>query len=88
MQVDSLPSEPPGKPKKTGVGSLSLLKGIFLSQESNQGLLLCRLVVYQLRYQVLDYIKSLKDIVTISLNDFLKAHGYTGASKRVSNKKV
>ena len=25
LQVDSLPSEPPGKPKNTGVGSLSLL---------------------------------------------------------------
>ena len=40
-QVDSLPSEPPGKPKKTGVGSLSLLKRIFLSQKLNQGLLHC-----------------------------------------------
>ena len=29
-QVDSLPSEPPGKSKNTGVGSLSLLQGIFL----------------------------------------------------------
>ena len=28
-QADSLPSEPPGKPKNTGVGSLSLLQGIF-----------------------------------------------------------
>ena len=36
LQVDSLPAEPPGKPKNTGVGSLSLLQGIFLSQESNQ----------------------------------------------------
>ena len=26
-QVDSLPSEPPGKPKNTGVGSLFLLQG-------------------------------------------------------------
>ena len=29
---DSLPSEPPGKPKNTGVGSLSLLQGIFPTQ--------------------------------------------------------
>ena len=36
LQVDSLPAEPPGKPKNTGVGSLSLLQGIFLTQESNQ----------------------------------------------------
>ena len=34
-----LPSEPPGKPKNTGVGSPSLLQGIFPTQESNQGLL-------------------------------------------------
>ena len=27
LQVDSLPAEPQGKPKNTGVGSLSLLKG-------------------------------------------------------------
>ena len=30
LQADSLPSEPPGKPKNTGVSSLSLLQGIFL----------------------------------------------------------
>ena len=35
LQVDSLPSEPPGKPKNTGVGSLSL-QGILLTQELNQ----------------------------------------------------
>ena len=39
LQVDSLPAEPPGKPKNTGVGSLSLLPGIFPTQESNQGAL-------------------------------------------------
>ena len=39
LQADSLPSEPPGKPKNTGVSSLSLLQGIFLTQESNQSLL-------------------------------------------------
>ena len=27
LQADSLPAEPPGKPKDTGVGSLSLLQG-------------------------------------------------------------
>ena len=36
LQVDSLPAEPPGKPKNTGVGSLSLLHWIFLIQELNQ----------------------------------------------------
>ena len=32
LQVDSLPAEPPGKPKNNGVGSLSLLQGIFPTQ--------------------------------------------------------
>ena len=31
LQEDYLPSEPPGKPKNMGVGSLSLLQGIFLT---------------------------------------------------------
>ena len=35
LWADSLLSEPPRKPKNTGVGSLSLLQGIFLTQESN-----------------------------------------------------
>ena len=34
-----------------GVGSLSLLRGIFLTQELNQGLLHCRQILYQLSYQ-------------------------------------
>ena len=33
LQADSLPADPPGKPKNTGVGSLSLLQGIFSTQE-------------------------------------------------------
>ena len=48
LQADSLPSGPPGKPKNTGVGSLSL--GIFPTQESNWGLLHCRQILYQLNY--------------------------------------
>ena len=51
LQADSLLSEPPGKPKNTRVGSLSLLQGIFLTQESNQGLLHCRWILYRLSYQ-------------------------------------
>ena len=35
----------------TKVGSLSLLQGIFLTQESNRGLLHCRQILYQLSYQ-------------------------------------
>ena len=37
LRADSLLSEPPGKPMNTGVGSLSLLQGIFPTQELNQG---------------------------------------------------
>ena len=51
LQADFGPSEPPGKPKNTGVGSLSLLQAIFPTQESNQGLLHCRQILYQLNYQ-------------------------------------
>ena len=51
LQVDSLPAEPQGKPKDTGVGSLSLLQLIFRTQESNQGLLHSRWILYQLSYQ-------------------------------------
>ena len=51
LQADSLPSETPGKPKNTGVGSLSFLQGVFPTQESNWGLLHCRLIFCQLSYQ-------------------------------------
>ena len=51
LQADSLPSEQPGKQKNTGVGSLSLLRGNFPTQESHQGLLNCRWILYQLSYQ-------------------------------------
>ena len=51
MQADSLPAEPQGKPKNAGVGSHSLLHGVFPTQKWNQGLLHCRLILYQMRYQ-------------------------------------
>ena len=43
LQADSLPSEPPGKPKNTGAGIPS--PGIFPTQESNWGLLHCRQIL-------------------------------------------
>ena len=46
MKVDSLPSEPPGMPMNTGVGTLTLLQMIFPTQELNQGLLHCRWILY------------------------------------------
>ena len=50
LQEDSLPVEPQRRPKNTGVGSLSLLQQIFLTQESNHGLLHCRWILYQLSF--------------------------------------
>ena len=49
LQADSLPAEPPGKPKNIGVDSL--LQQIFPTQESNWGLLHCRSILYQMNYQ-------------------------------------
>ena len=46
-----LTAEPQGKSKNTGVGSLSLLQWIFMTQDPNQGLLHCRQILYQLSYQ-------------------------------------
>ena len=51
LQSYSVLSEPPGQPKNTGMGGLSLLQEIFLTQESNRGLLHCRRILYQLSYQ-------------------------------------
>ena len=43
------PWNSPGQ--NTGVGSLSILQGIFTTQGSNTGLLHCRQILYQLSYQ-------------------------------------
>ena len=37
---------------RAGVGSLSLLQWVFVTQELNQGLLRCRWILYHLSYQV------------------------------------
>ena len=44
-------TEPLGKPKNTGLGSLFLLQQIFLTQDSNWGLLHYRQILYQLSYR-------------------------------------
>ena len=62
LQADSLPAESQRKLKNTGVGSLSLFQWIFPTQESNQGLLHCMRILYQLHYQEKDYL----------LNNFLR----------------
>ena len=59
LQADSLPAEPLGSPRMgilewiatTKMSSLSLLQQIFLTQESNWGLLHRRQILYQLSYQ-------------------------------------
>ena len=51
LQADSLPAEPQGKPKNTGVGSLSPLQQIFPIQELNRGLLHCGWILHQLSSQ-------------------------------------
>ena len=50
-QENSLPTEPSGTPNCTGMGSLSLLQGSFLTQKSNWGFQYCRPILYQLSYQ-------------------------------------
>ena len=63
LQADSLPAEPQGKPRSTGVGSLSLLQQTFLTQESNHSLLHCRRILYQLSYKGnLDSVLKSRDI--------------------------
>ena len=59
LQADSFPAEPQGKPKNTGVGSLSFFQQIFPTQESNQGLLHCRWIFYQLSYRVASLVVQL-----------------------------
>ena len=66
LQADSLPAEPQGKPKNTGMGSLSLLQWILLSQESNQGLLHCGQILYQLSYHMVQKDKYIFVLPTIS----------------------
>ena len=51
LQEVSLPAEPEGKPKNTGVGSLSLLQWIFPTQGLNPGLPHCRQPIYHLSHK-------------------------------------
>jgi len=60
LQADSLPAEPQGKPKNTGVGILALLQQIFLTQELNRGLLHCRWILYQLSYEGSPYVSGIE----------------------------
>ena len=51
LQMDFLPSEPPGEPKNIGVGCHFLLQGIFPTRGLNPGLLHCREILYHLTHQ-------------------------------------
>ena len=67
MQVDSMLPEPPGKPwnspgQNTGVGSLSLLQGIFPTQGPNPRLPHCRRFLYQLSHKWGDLMIISQDI--------------------------
>ena len=73
LQGDSLPAEPPGKSKNTGVCSLSLLQGIFLTQELNWGLLHCRQILYQLSSQGSQI--SWGHSLILCLNKWRRPHG-------------
>ena len=76
LQVDSLPAEPPWKPKNTGVGSLSLLQQIFPMQESKQGLQHYRKISYQLSYLPTPVFKP---------EEFHGLYGVTKSRIRLSN---
>ena len=49
LQADSLPADPQGKPRYSGMGSLTLLQWIFLTQELNRGLLRSRHILHVVR---------------------------------------
>ena len=70
LQADFLLSEPPWEPKNTGVGGISLLQEIFLTQESNQGLLPCGQILYWLSYQG----SSINSILLSKINLVTKQH--------------
>ena len=68
--------------QNTGVGSLSLLQGILPTQESNQGLLHCKLILYQLSYQGSPFLCIAHGIICDSvqfscsvMSDSLQPHG-------------
>ena len=71
LQADSLPAESQGKPKNTGVGSLSLLQQIWPTQESNQGLLHCRWILYQLSYEETHFVFFLTRFLKFSASSTL-----------------
>ena len=75
------PWNSPGQ--NTGVGSLSLLQGIFLpTQESNRGLLHCRQIIYQLSYRGTQKKKKSNQINSVWVS-VLQLRGHMWERKRV-----
>ena len=68
------PMNSPGQ--NTGVGSLSLLKRIFLTQGSNPGLLLCRWILYQLIHKGSPRILEL--VAHLFSSGFFQPRNWTG----------
>ena len=93
LQVDSLPAEPQGKPKNTGVGSHSLLQWIFLTQKLNLGLLHCRQILYQLSYQgspiqVLSFPKRTSGETTVTAGIWYKGFLISGLRGNLYHKPI
>ena len=63
--------------KNTGVVSPSLLQGIFPTQELNQGLLLCRWILYQLSYLGSPSISMCYVLISLVMSDSLRPYGLT-----------
>ena len=75
--IDYSPWNSPGQ--NTGVGSHSLLQGIFPIQESNRGLLHCRRILYQLSYQ---------GSPSHTKNHFKFLPGNSGGRQHYSNRRI
>ena len=87
LQMDSLPAEPQGMTKNTGVGGLSLLQQTFPMQESNRSLLHCRQILYQLSYQGSPIEKQRKiselkyDVMKLGFSKLIRLFSYGLSSK-------
>ena len=87
LQMDSLPAEPQGMTKNTGVDGLSLLQQTFPMQESNRSLLHCRQILYQLSYQGSPIEKQRKiselkyDVMKLGFSKLIRLFSYGLSSK-------
>ena len=71
--MDCSPCNSPGQ--NTGMGTLSLLQGIFLTQGSNPGFPHCRRILHQLSYQASPRCQVLLESIQIyktKLGDFFQ----------------